>query len=126
MLRLYRRVRYGDTSTPKYITKQHRWLYKNRWVGLEEVCKHYKVPLLKYSYEYEEDGRKHLECVHTIDEYIAAIIKHKNIHMVNITDFSGQEVELIIQVQKLYFNKELNRYLEKLNDFNETLNKFRF
>lgn len=126
MFRLYRRIRYGDTSTPKYITKQHRWLYKNKWVGIDAVCEHFYENKPMYTYEYTDKGIKGYDCVNSIDELISAVIEHDHIKFTDITQFSKQELEMIVSIQKTYYDRALNKYLDKLADFNETIENFRF
>ena len=46
MLRLYRKWKYGDTTTnPLYVPKKNKWLYKNKWVTRNTVINQYTMDI---------------------------------------------------------------------------------
>lgn len=52
MFKLWRRIKYGDTSKqPKYINKKDKWLYKNKWYTNATMYKILGLKERRYSYE---------------------------------------------------------------------------
>lgn len=127
MLRLYRRIRYGDTSTPKYITKQHRWLYKNKWVGIEKVCEHYHCEKPSYTYFECADKLHMYRTVHSFDELLNAYIHaDTDLKLSDVTDLSKQELEAIMSVQKWFYDRRFTKYLDELKEITDKIENMRF
>lgn len=127
MLRLYRRIRYGDTSTPKYITKQHRWLYKNKWVGIDKVYEHYNCDEPSYTY-IECDGKINMyQTVSSFDELLNAYIHaDTDLKLTDVTDLSKQELEIIMSVNRWHYDKRFTKYLDELKEITDKIENMRF
>lgn len=75
MIRLWRRIKYGDTDKqPKYIIKKDKWLYKNKWYTNTAMYKLLGLKEKQYSYELRnEDGNYDYYTTNNFNSVIEAV-----------------------------------------------------
>ena len=61
-MKLWNRIKYGKSATPRYIEKRALWLYNNEWYDLPHMVSayagaHYTAPASCYIYS--QNGRKY-------------------------------------------------------------------
>lgn len=75
MIRLWRRIKYGDTNKqPKYIIKKDKWLYKNKWYTNIAMYKLLDLKEKQYSYELRnKDGNYDYYTTNNFNSVIEAV-----------------------------------------------------
>ena len=75
MIRLWRRIKYGDTDKqPKYIIKKDKWLYKNKWYTNTAMYKLLGLKEKQYSYELiNKDGNYDYYTTNNFNSVIEAV-----------------------------------------------------
>lgn len=75
MIRLWRRIKYGDTDKqPKYIIKKDKWLYKNKWYTNTAMYKLLGLKEKQYSYELRnKDGNYDYYTTNNFNSVIEAV-----------------------------------------------------
>lgn len=75
MIRLWRKIIYGDTNKyPKYISKKDKWLYKNKWYTNATMYKLLGLKEKQYSYELRnKDGNYDYYTTNNFNSVIEAV-----------------------------------------------------
>lgn len=75
MFRLWRRIKYGDTSKyPKYIEQKDKWLYKNKWYTNTSMYVFFGLKKRQYSYELRnKDGNYDYHVTNNFNSVIEAV-----------------------------------------------------
>lgn len=113
MSKIWNRIRYGASNIPKYITKQHRWLYKGKWVSVLEAISYYtnEVSIAdeqKIAYMYRLNGK--LGYKYDFNEFLALMIANPNVCVADYFQFTPIQLELVKAVQKAHYHNILNNY----------------
>lgn len=127
MLRLFRRIKYGDSSKePIYIKSKDRWLYKNRWIP-----SHKAIDILtgkKFIYSYTI-GPNYYTTNSFSEVLVAAAERPLDIDLVMPNEFSIQELEAITAVRTkkvTFFTRKFQKQIEELQDQVKKLQDFKF
>lgn len=75
MFKLWRRIKYGDTSKyPKYIEQKDKWLYKNKWHTNTSMYIFFGLKKRQYSYELRnQDGNYDYHVTNNFNSVIEAV-----------------------------------------------------
>lgn len=127
MLRLFRRMKYGDSSKePIYIKSKDKWLYKNRWIPSYEAINILTGKELRYSYTI---GANYYT-TNSFSEVLVAAAEHPlDINLVISNEFSIQELEVIAAIRTkkaTCFTRKFQKEIEELKDQIKKLQDFRF
>lgn len=120
MLRLYRKWKYGDTTTnPLYVPKKNKWLYKNKWVTRNTVINQYTMDIPSYSF-IKNDGK--VCTTSSFDEVIQAAIDNSLRKFVDIGEFSAQELHVINTIKGFYSMRIFSNYCQEMEDIAKKYN----
>lgn len=121
-MKLWNRIKYGASNTPKYITKQRRWLYKGHWVSTLEAISHYtnevqKADLKEIGYTYKLNGKIYQK--DDFNELLALMLVHPEICIVDYFQFTPIQLALIQAIQKYHYTTIINNYNKRYQEFME-------
>mgnify|MGYP003297490415 CR=1 FL=1 len=127
MLRLFRKMKYGDSSKePIYIKSKDKWLYKNKWISNYEAIDILTGKELRYSYTI---GANYYTTNSFSEVLVAAAKNPLDIDLVIPSEFSIQELEAITAIRAkkaTVFTRKFQKQIEELQDQVKKIQDFRF
>lgn len=127
-MKLWNKIRYGDTSTPKYIVKKHYWVYKNVIYSTEsligEIASENDMTLQHTTYSYELNGTIYEK------EDFAAVLQVAIAHpfefkIYRMSDYGPHELEAFRVLIKRQSNKNIAALTKKIQQLQDELAKIR-
>lgn len=127
MCKLLNRIRYGDSSTPKFISSKNKWLYKNKWTTNNNIYNIISKKTIHYTYSINNNNTFSMGEVDTFNELIDIILKNPmKVSIPYPKQFSVQEINIIINLLNKQTETYQNDIIEKISKAAEELNKIKF
>lgn len=122
MFRLWRRIKYGDTSKqPKYIAKKDKWLYKNKWYTNIVMYRILGLKERRYSYELRnKDGNYDYYTTNNFNSVIEAVypdpFKIRFPHPEEYDTNENRILNTLIYTALKEYNDKVKEHISKFQD----------
>ena len=120
MGKLWNRIRYGKSNTPRFISCENRWLYQGKWISDRLAYSLLSNKPVEYEYSLFEEDYGAFGYAGSFNEVVNLVSKYPfTIRFSDMTQFSTQEINMILGIQRAAVEKrkeEVNQNIQELRD----------
>lgn len=127
MCKLVNRIKYGKSQTPRFITSQDKWLYKNKWISSQRAYEILSDNRVGYTYSLIKGEYASFGELQSFDEVVSMTNQYPTeITFPDLSQFSMQEVNIILGIQKKHALARQAKFMESVEKAEAELRSIKF
>lgn len=113
-MKIINKIKYGDTTNnPKYIHNRKSWLLDNEWTNTSNILWTLGNEYLEYNWYSNKEG---VQVSNSFDEVLEGLINDPiGFKILSATEYSSQELNHLLAVQKALVSDTLEKRLKDIN-----------
>lgn len=124
MCRLVNRIKYGKSDKPRFIKSKQHWLYKGKWIDSDYAYRTLSGTQVRYTYELLNGDYASFGELDSFDAVVDLASRYPTqVTFPDLTQFSMQEVDIILGIQKNYMKEKQNNIMKKMREAEEEIAK---
>lgn len=124
MCKLVNRIKYGKSNKPKFIKSKQHWLYKSKWITSNRAYDILSDKTTRYTYELLHGNYASFGELDSFDAVVDLVAKYPTqVTFPDLSQFSMQEVDVILGIQKRYIQDKKESLLSKVREAEEEIRK---
>lgn len=122
MGKIWNRIIYGKSTKPKYIASKKMWLYNNKWISYNTAYDIISGHHILYTYSIYKNEYATFGTTSDFNELVELTHKNPtNISFTDLTQFSTQELAILVGIQHKALKAKKDKLLEAVEDFEESI-----
>ena len=124
MCKLVNRIKYGKSDKPRFIKSKQHWLYKNKWISADRAYDILSDKSTRYTYELLSGDYASFGELDSFDAVVDLASRYPTqVTFPDLTQFSMQEVDIILGIQKNYMREKQNNIMKKMREAEDEIKK---
>lgn len=124
MCRLVNRIKYGKSDKPRFIKSKQHWLYRSKWISADKAYDILSDKSTRYTYELLNGDYASFGELDSFDAVVDLASRYPTqVTFPDLTQFSMQEVDIILGIQHKYLAERQNNILKKMREAEDEIRK---
>ena len=124
MCRLVNRIKYGKSDKPRFIKLRQHWLYRNKWIDSDKAYDILSDKSTRYTYELLNGDYASFGELDSFDAVVDLASRYPTqVTFPDLSQFSMQEVDIILGIQKNYMKEKQNNIMKKMREAEDEIRK---
>ena len=120
MCKLWNRIHYGKSNTPKYIENKNKWLYKNKWIPDGQAYDILSGHKAVYTYALHNEFTATFGTTDNFNKIVWLVVKYPTrVQFSDISQFNSQQLAIIVGIQQFFLKKKQEKIQSALEDMSE-------